>query len=269
MKLLEWQIKKTVMVNMVFLLFFFSVNDVAAQDEEQTWQYELTLYGWFSSVDSLMKFPRGPGQGDDLSFDASQIIENLKMIFMGAFEARHGKWGLLTDVIYMDVNGDNNQTLVSPGSGPPVTASIDLGIISWIVSAGVSYEVLQTRQGTLAVVGGVRYLTGAIDTTVGASGLFSQLDTSVRISESMSSLDGVIGVRGNINLNEHWYLPYYADIGTGQANLTWEALAGIGYRFSWGDIRLAYRYLSYDFGSDEVLQDLAMGGPILGIGFRF
>ncbi len=76
-------------------------------------------------------------------------------------------------------------------------------------------------------------------------------------------------MRGVINLNEQWYVPYYADIGTGDSDLTWQALAGIGYRFSWGDIKLVYRYLSYDMDDDKLLKDLDLSGPALGVVFRF
>jgi hypothetical protein len=45
-------------------------------------------------------------------------------------------------------------------------------------------------------------------------------------------------------LNEHWYLPYYADIGTGDSDLTWQLFGGIGYMFNWGDIKLGYEIRS-------------------------
>jgi len=51
--------------------------------------------------------------------------------------------------------------------------------------------------------------------------------------------------------------------------LTWQPYAGIGYNFSWGDIRVAYRYLEYDQDDDKLVQDLKLYGPQIGIGFRF
>ena len=88
-------------------------------------------------------------------------------------------------------------------------------------------------------------------------------------SESESLLDGIVGVRGAIKLSEHWYLPYYADIGTGQSDLTWQLLGGVGYRFGWGDIKLVYRHLAYEMDGDKHLEDLTVSGPLLGVGFRF
>jgi hypothetical protein len=72
-----------------------------------------------------------------------------------------------------------------------------------------------------------------------------------------------------VNLTEKWYLPFYADIGTGQSKLTWQALGGIGYRFKWFDFTVAYRYLSWDFGGGAPLDDLQIYGPYAGFIFHF
>ena len=72
-----------------------------------------------------------------------------------------------------------------------------------------------------------------------------------------------------MNLTEEWYLPYHFDIGTGDSDLTWQALVGVGYRFDWGDILLAYRHLSYDQGNAGFIQDLELSGLALGVNFRF
>src|SRR5258706_8986955 len=66
-------------------------------------------------------------------------------------------------------------------------------------------------------------------------------------TQHQTLVDGLIGVRGRINLGgSDWFLPYYADIGTGSSNFTTQAMTGIGYGFSWGDLRLVYRYLYYE-----------------------
>lgn len=52
-------------------------------------------------------------------------------------------------------------------------------------------------------------------------------------------------------------------------DLTWQALVGVGYRWDWGDLVLAYHHPSYDMGSDKLLQDTDFSGPALGVVFRF
>jgi hypothetical protein len=67
--------------------------------------------------------------------------------------------------------------------------------------------------------------------------------------------------------SSNWFIPYYADVGTGDSNLTWQAMLGLGYRFDWGHVTLAYRALGYDFNKDNT--DLTLYGPGLGVGFRW
>lgn len=222
----------------------------------ESWQNEVTIYGWYSGIDGSVMAPGGAES--DFTVDASDILDNLNMIFMGGYEGRYGKWSLIADAVYMDV-GNTANTAVSSG-----TASVNLDIQSWILQGGVGYELVQNSHANLSVVGGVRYLS--LDTAVNTA--FQGTSVGMR-SGSDSLIDGVIGIRGQVTLTDNWYLPYYADIGAGGSNLSYQVFAGIGYRLSWGDIKLGYRSLKFDLDDDKVMQDLQLSGPLLGIGFRF
>jgi len=252
----------------LILLLFCCVNNGAAQ-EADTWEFDLSIYGWYAGIDSSIKLPNSPATGQSTTIDASDILANLEMIFMGGLDARYNRWSVITDVIYMDVGAEDNQTLVVEPQGVPVNGSVNLDLASWVLHGGIGYDVVQAERGTLAVVGGVRYLTADVDVTLGVTGPLGLVQRSPEQSGSVAVLDGIIGMRGVIKLNENWYLPYFADIGTGGSNLTWQALFGVGYRFSWGDVKFAYRYIGYDFDDDSVLQDLSLSGPLLGVSFRF
>jgi hypothetical protein len=187
------------------------------------------------------------------------------MVFMGGFEARKNRWSIITDMVYLDVGGDKTTTITTR-PGVPVTASVDLDISTWIIGGAIGYDLVQDDRMTLAVVGGARYTAMDTDSTLTLQGVTAR---SSKNSASEDLLDGIVGVRGFINLTEHWYLPYYADIGAGGSDLTWQALAGIGYRFSWGDLKLAYRYLDYEMDDGKLLADLNVSGFLLGISFHF
>ncbi len=90
-----------------------------------------------------------------------------------------------------------------------------------------------------------------------------------RDTVSDSIWDGVIGVRGQVNLSKNWYLHYYADIGTGSSNTTWQLFGGVGYRFKRLDLILAYRYMDWIFDSSDAFEDLALHGPFAGVKFKF
>jgi hypothetical protein len=64
---------------------------------------------------------------------------------------------------------------------------------------------------------------------------------------------------------------YYADVGTGESDLTWQAVLGVAYQFGWGKLFANYRHLDYDFGDTKNFSDLslAFSGPTVGARFDF
>ena len=91
----------------------------------------------------------------------------------------------------------------------------------------------------------------------------------LRTSDPGSNWDAIIGARGDVDLAEKWHLFGYLDIGTGESDLTRQAMAGIGYKFKWIHLNAAYRYLEWDFDDNAALDDLNISGPALGIKFVF
>jgi len=51
--------------------------------------------------------------------------------------------------------------------------------------------------------------------------------------------------------------------------LTWQAMAGIGYAYHWGEVTGVWRHLDYDLGSKTPIQSLTLNGPAIGVTFRF
>lgn len=68
-------------------------------------------------------------------------------------------------------------------------------------------------------------------------------------------------------------MPFHLDIGTGNSDMTWQAFAGVGYKYENFDLIAGYRYLDYDFDGNDpaagALTDLTMGGPMIGAKFYF
>ncbi len=94
---------------------------------------------------------------------------------------------------------------------------------------------------------------------------------SGRSEVSPTYWDAIVGVKGHASFGEglHWFVPYYADIGAGNSKLTWQAVLGLGYSFSWGDVAVAWRYIDDDFKSGEAIESLAFKGVAAGVSFRF
>jgi hypothetical protein len=58
-------------------------------------------------------------------------------------------------------------------------------------------------------------------------------------------------------------------VGTGQSDLTWQAIGGLGYSFHWGDVIVAWRYLDYNMKSGSKIESINFNGPALGVAFRW
>ncbi|MGZ8274754.1 MAG: hypothetical protein ACXWUM_12645, partial [Burkholderiaceae bacterium] len=82
-----------------------TAQDLTAGD----WRFRAQIYGWFPSLDSETTFPASTG-GGTTSLDVSDYLDSLRFVFMGTFEARKGKLGLLTDYIYLDFDAEKGGT---------------------------------------------------------------------------------------------------------------------------------------------------------------
>ena len=249
-------VKQFCIVVMAPLLVAFFMTNSATAYEKDTWQNEITIYGWFAGIDGTVA--QTSCDGADISYDTSDILENLNAIFMGGYQGRYNRWSILADLIYMDISDSGSTNVAGVG------ASAELGLRSWILSGAVGYDLVQDNWGIVTVLGGVRYLGLDTDSTLIING--NQFTDD---SDSSNLTDGIIGLRGYLRLTDSFYIPYHADIGAGGSDLSYQLFAGIGYRYKWFDVQLGYRYLKYEFEDDQLLQDMALSGPKLGIGFIF
>lgn len=250
------------------LLLATMIPVTAAADGSDQWEYDATIYLWAAGMDATTQ----TGGDIDISFD--DILNDLDMTFMGSVGARKGKWSLAADTIYLDISQDEGGSETIPLLGPlNITTEVDTDIEmkASITTFGAGYNLVDDERATLDLVGGARYAWVDVEVKLdlNRAGILLQTSRREKVSGSEGVWDGIVGIRGHFNINDNWYLPYYADVGTGQSDLTWQALAGIGYKFKWGDVLLAYRYLDYEFDSDYLLRELTVSGPALGARFYF
>ncbi len=225
-----------------------SAGTLFAQEStgNDSWKFFGELYFWGASVDGKS------ASGSDIDLDFDDIVSDLNFAFMGTAGVSKGKWLLGVDLIYVDVEDSDD---IAPG----VRGKVEL--TNWVITPLVGYNIVNTGKSRLDNVGGARYLYLKADLRVDALG--------ARAKDSGSNWDSVIGTRGSVDLAKKWYLFGYLDIGTGESDLTWQALGGVGYRFKYFDLVAAYRYLSWEFDDNPALEDQQLHGPAAGIRFTF
>jgi hypothetical protein len=257
------------------------VAGMAASDDGR-WQFHVAPYLWLPAVDSSsdvtlsrLSTAEGTEVGPvSLSAESSpdDYLSNLDMAFMGMAEARKGPWSIYTDLLY--TNFGSEDTKVRRVTGPEGflsteigrKARTDLSTTVWTLTGG--YRTVDRADFELDLMAGVRYLTMDSDLKLTLQGADGRVFRQQKVSMDQDVWDGIVGLRGQILFpGSDWFVPYYADIGTGDSNLTWQAMVAVGYRLNWGEVTLAYRALGYDFDKNDA--DLTLYGPGLGVGFRW
>ena len=245
----------------------------AAQSGPDDWEFRATIYGWLPNVKATTNLTT-------VKVDGDEILDDLQFAAMGTLQARKGRWGAFTDVIYYDLSGSKTggRQFTVRGGGPvaaPADAILNgnLSMDGWVWTLAGQYTAIQEPNHELNVFAGFRYLSVSTSFNWSFSGNVGPIATPLRAgSESADDhyWDAIAGVHGIYKLGDgRWFLPYYLDVGTGSSEHTWQALAGVGYQFKWGSVVAAYRYLEYEMEEGKVLEDMSMYGPMLGVTFQF
>ena len=241
------------------------------------WRFGVQLYGYFPSLGGESNFP-GNGTSPDVSVDVDKIIDNIKFVMMGSFEAKKGRWGGFTDLIYMDVGSNKSDTrdlsiggIQIPGTA---SASVNYDLKGWIWTIAGEYAMVSQPGMTMDVFAGARMVDLEQDINWGLEGNIGGIPTAGRTGDSnvsRTNWDGIIGVKGrwHFGADHRWFVPYYLDVGTGDSDLTWQAMAGLGYSWKSIDVVGSWRYLAYDFGSGKPFTELNLNGPQLSVVFRW
>jgi hypothetical protein len=248
----------------------------AAAQTAAPWKWQGGIYAYLPTIGGKTTFPQGAGS--DVTVDADQILGNLKGAFMGSLEANNGRWGAYTDLMYMDV-GDSKSGTRSIGVGrrdlpAGATADADFDLKGWVWTLGGSYRLVSSPSATMDVVAGARLLDVEQKlswTLAGNIGTVPLPGRAGSLSAGISNWDGIIGVKGKLvfGADRKWFAPYYLDVGTGDSDLTWQAMAGVGYAFSWGEVVGAWRYLDYKMKADKPIEELNFNGPAIAAVFHW
>jgi len=249
----------------------------AAEQASDPWQFGGQIYLFLPSVDGGSNFPDS-GTDPGVSVDVGQIIESLQFVFMGSLEARKGRWGAMTDVIYLDVGGEESGTreLTIGGTPIPVSASaaVNYDLKGWLWMIAGEYAVVSQPAWTLDVFSGARMLDieQQIDWELqGDIGEIPETGRAGSSNDGRTNWDAIVGTKGRWRYRDEnrWFVPYYLDVGTGESNFTWQTMAGLGYSWQWIDTFAAWRYLDYDLGEGRPLSSLSLNGPLVSVMFHW
>ncbi len=228
--------------------------------QQSDWSYTASVSGWFTGLDSSIETPFGTVETE---LDFADVWEKLDFAFFGSFEARNGRWALVTDLVFSDLGSE----VATPFGIAFRRADVDARLT--LFSAYAAYAVIDEAALRLELGPGFRYNDASIDVR-----LVGNVAATRDLSFGDTWVDPLIGARMRYAFNDNWFVNAFADVGGFGAHdasdTTWQAYAGIGYRFNktWA-VQGGYRALTIEreFSGRDITLDLS--GPMVGVQVSF
>lgn len=257
----------------IFLVPLLASAAVKAETDE--WKFKANVYVWLPSLEGETTF-KGPDSPDG-SVDIEKVLDSIESAFMGGFSAEKGRWGVVSDYIYLDLSNTeaNNRSLSFGNLGIPADVSYKttLGITGWVWNTAGTYSMVDNSWYSMDVLAGVRFLDLEEELEWELSSQIGDIPVNSRagnVKVKDNVLDVIVGVRGKVKFGQsHWSAPYYLDVGTGDTDYSVQGAAGINYAFESVDLSLSYRYLEWNFDSANAMESLTFYGLQFGIGYRW
>jgi hypothetical protein len=276
---------------LLVLAFPLACSKVAAQGtgSSDDWEFQLTPYAWLPTIAGKLNYELPEGGGNmgggvpRIDVGPTDWLELVNGVFLLNAEVRKSRFLAFTDIVYLGLESDEDRVLsVSSDRRDPVLVdgSLDLktqtDIDGFTMTLAGGYNLFAGERSSVDVFAGARYFgmeastRWALTADVALPGGDTLLEREGSIDSEQDYWDGIVGIKGSHAFGGgNWSLPYYLDVGTGDSDLTWQAVAGLSYAFKWGDLILSYRHFEYDGGPEELMQDFSFSGPVIGGRFTF
>ena len=236
-------------------------------------RFDVNLYFWALSIPGTIENKDGSRE-IDLNVSFHDLLKYLNFAVMGQAELHKGPVGLFVSPLYGDLENSTNFT------GPLGNDNKATGYLKiWVTDYGLSYQVAHWKLGngadaptlTLVPYGGYRYVY--LKTTVK---LYSSLlDKTVKDSNISRINTPIVGARAILDLTKHWFFTASGDYGWNVEDVvnTWQTIGLVGYRFNMGKfpskVFAGTRYLHLSTDNGTVKSNLAIKGPLAGLGMEF
>lgn len=257
---------RKIMGILLILSVSISTGHAAGQPgDPDEWQFLLEPYGF------IPKVPITAANGEEVEISQSQVLENLSGALMLIAGARKDKWTFYLDTIYFDLEGDDSATYETVGLlGRTRTAEfdVDIEVSGWLVTGTATYAVLDNDDTRLEIGGGIRYYQEDLEFELDVGPL------KEKAKYDWEMWDAAAVVRGFTDINDKWYVSYYADASSGDTDLTYQLAGALNYRYDDFTLVGGYRYIKWEFDKSSsapgsIAKDQVAEGPYIGLKYFF
>jgi hypothetical protein len=218
------------------------------------WRVAVSIYGWFPGVHGTVGV-----LGHDAGFSVpfSDLFHYLKGVIPIAVDANKGRFVMPIDYMWIKV-GDEK--------GLPFTdisqTSVNIHLTESIFTPKAGFRLLDADHFKIDALGGIRYWYVGQNLTLEPSGIGN--------SQSQNWVDGLGGARFIVPFNEKAAILISGDAGAGGANLDYQVLGLLTYRFARHiGLGVGWRYLDVDYqpSNHQFVFDTITSGALAGAYF--
>jgi hypothetical protein len=237
----------------------------AESADSDQWNFQLAPYAWLAGQKgSVATLPGLPPADIDVGF-YDDVLGNINGAIMLLGEARKGRFGVVMDVVYSDIETEDPTPLGI------FYSALNSRTKSWMVSGAGFYRLAEGQNRFLDVIGGVRYWSVDSELTLEGPQFPSLPERSISNKEGW--VDPIVGLKGFVPIGESKFFVSGALViggfGVG-SDFMWDAMINFGYQWTKGfSTTIGYRYLDVDYEDDGFLYDVAQQGITLGLSWRF
>ncbi len=237
------------------------------------WHYEITGYGWGSSIAGSTGFGSLPTLPYYASF--GKVLEHFQGSFMGAVVARNDTFIGGVDFVWARIGG--SAVLQNPDSalyGGKTSLTLNEAFIT--AFGGVRVPLGIPNLSLYGTVGARNFYSGTKLTVSGPFGLFNGTETV-----NKDWINPVAGFAAQYRYDDRWFMNMLADLGGWSDSATGQALTSVGYNWTQNfattvGYRVMYNYTHQDTGINVITFEPRsfryqqwMYGPFAGAKYSF
>jgi hypothetical protein len=227
--------------------------------EKSSWEFSIEPYGWLTALDGNVG-ALGRTASVEAGFDDIWNVLNFAAAMRA--EARNGRLGIIADGFFADL---------SQSFTPPTRLHNhgQLDMRQFIGELDLAWRLKDTPEAFLDAYAGIRYNDMSNELSARAA---RPPIRDINLSQDKSWTDPIVGLRGQWNFREKWFLAGRGDIGgfDTASELTWSLQATVGHHFTESvSAELGYRLMETDYRDGGFTYDVSQAGLYMGMTMYF
>jgi hypothetical protein len=240
---------------------------LAAPAAADTWQIEITPYAWLPTIGGSFRGEAGQGGSTDFEVKPGGYLKGFESGIALTGEVRRNRVFIYSDLMYLRL-GSEDSTVIGVDPGLVLDTSFSIKLAMWSAVGG--YVVASGDWGRVDAFAGARMsgtdFEGSFDISLPSAAAGRSTNS---FSGSQTIWNGIVGTKGRVQLSRAWFLPFYADLGTGDSSFTYQLAGGIGYQTGWLGVSAGWRTMVMNQSADEPVDTLTLKGPYLAFNMNF